>query len=288
MTTQLTTKVSYPTPDTPHIWSSDALTEHAFDATKHSFSAKDCSITLSPDGDSYIIKSTVNSNSIVDLTVRRAGPGFVVGKNGTSNFGPDPTTPRGTLRHAFWPRCRVTGTITTSTETLDVAGLGLFVHALQGMKPHHLASRWNFVDFQSESYSAVMMEYTTPPSYGNTVVNVGGIVTDHEILYAGAENTATHTASTSDELSGWPIPTSVKLAWGNDKTQSLDGKPFSASMDGDYGTVLDTVDVMGQVPKFVKQIVSAAAGTRPFIFQVRSARSTTIITKLTHHSSTLE
>ena len=31
-----------------------------------------------------------------------------------------------------------------------------------------------------------MMEFTTPPSYGSTVVNVGGIAKDGEIVWAGA------------------------------------------------------------------------------------------------------
>lgn len=41
------------------------------------------------------------------------------------------------MRHAFWPRCQVEGNIITPAGPLDVKGRGFFVHALQGMKPHH-------------------------------------------------------------------------------------------------------------------------------------------------------
>lgn len=58
----------------------------------------------------------------------------------------------------------------------------MFVMALQGMKPHHAAKSWNFMNFQSSNYAAVQMEFTTPKSYANTKVNIG-IVTDNEKSY---------------------------------------------------------------------------------------------------------
>jgi hypothetical protein len=41
------------------------------------------------------------------------------------------------MRHAFWPRCAVEGSITTKDQTYDLGGRGVFIMALQGMKPHH-------------------------------------------------------------------------------------------------------------------------------------------------------
>jgi hypothetical protein len=102
-----------------------------------SFGADNLTLTLNGAGDAYTIKSAVNEDSLVNLTFARTSPGFVVGKDGTSYFGTDPKNPWGSMFHAFWPRCKVEGTITTKEKTYDLNGRGLFIHALQGMKPHH-------------------------------------------------------------------------------------------------------------------------------------------------------
>ena len=108
------------------------------------------------------------------------------------------------------------------------------------------------------------MEYTTPASYNTTVVNVGGIVKDGEVIYAGATNSATHTESAQDPESDWPEPTSIKWVWdGNTK----DMKQVHAELDGPLGKRLDRIDVMAEVPGFIKTIAGSVAGTRPYIFQ---------------------
>src|SRR4051794_38306403 len=114
-----------------------------------------------------------------------------------------------------------------------------------------IAARWNFVNFQSPNYAAIMMEYTTPPSYGSTVVNVGGIATDTEILTAGCSNSATHTVIKDDPENDWPEPGAVRFLWGG---KSKDGKEVSATLEGPLGERVDRVDVMAEVPGFVKKI----------------------------------
>lgn len=91
---------------------------------------------LSADGKSYAIKSNLNKSAIVDLNFTQAAPGFVVGKNGTSTFGTDPAQPWGKMYHKFWPRCNVEGSMMTKEGPVDFKGKGVFIHALQGMKPH--------------------------------------------------------------------------------------------------------------------------------------------------------
>lgn len=133
----------------------------------------------------------------------------------------------------------------------------------------NLAAKWNFVDFQSPSFSAIMMEYTTPPSYGSTVVNVGGIAVDGKILCAGSDNKAEHVKVKQDSQNDWAEPEEVKFVWsGRDK----DGDDVSAVLEGPFGKRLDKVDVMEKVPGFIKTIVGGVAGTRPYIYQVTSPR----------------
>ncbi|KAI9728164.1 MAG: putative cell survival pathways protein [Chrysothrix sp. TS-e1954] len=274
-TCQFNSKIHYPPAQKkPNLWNSNPLSNTRFSPDKYSFHADKCTLTLSEDGSSYTIKSTTSENNVVDLKFSRRAPGFVVGRDGTSYYGTDPGQPWGEMRHAFWPRCRVEGTFLTREGAVDMTGRGLFIHALQGMKPHHAAARWTFIDFQSPTYSAVMMQFTTPPSYGATVVNVGGIATDDALLYAGASNTVSHQRIKQDSEVDWPEPGRVVFEWagtagaeaGAPGTEMGMSEVRKAVVEGDIERN-DRVDVMAEVPKFVKQIVAGAAGTRPYIYQ---------------------
>lgn len=236
-----------------------------FSDDKCNFYADNVAVELSADGTSYSIKSMTNTAAVVNLTITRTAPGFVVGKDGKTHYGTDLENPWGVMRHAFWPTAKCEGTTMTKDGPITWGGKAMFVHALQGMKPHHAAAKWNFADFQGPNYSAVMMEYTTPASYGNTVVAVGGIVKDGEIVIAGSNNKVTHTAFSDDKENEWPEPSAVKYEWIG---KTKDGKDVKATMEGHLEKRLDKVDVMAEVPKFVKQIVAGAVGTKPYIYQV--------------------
>jgi hypothetical protein len=107
-----------------------------------------------------------------------------------------------------------------------------------------------------------MMEFTTPPSYGSSSVNVGGIAIDGEILIAGASNTLKHTEKRNDP--DWPEPGTIDFQWmGKNKA----GKEVTATLNAPLGQRLDKVDVMAEVPGFVKNIIGGVVGTRPFIYQ---------------------
>lgn len=135
-TAQFNTRIFFPD-DKPVLFSSDPLEKYGVDKSKLNFHAKGCSVDLSEDGKTYHINSTTNKKSVVDLKFTQTAPGFVVGKNGFSTFGTDPKKPWGSMRHAFWPRCKVEGSIITPEGPIDFKGMGMLSHALQGMKPHH-------------------------------------------------------------------------------------------------------------------------------------------------------
>jgi hypothetical protein len=111
----------------------------------------------------------------------------------------------------------------------------------------------------------MMMEFTTPPSYATTTVNVGAITSTDEILFAGADNVAEHTETQQDDEVDWPEPTAVRYHW---RGTAAEGKAAEAELAGPIGAKLARVDIMGELPVFVKQLASAAAGTRPYIYQV--------------------
>jgi hypothetical protein len=140
-TAQFTSKIFSLDPSKPHIWCSENLSNLSFSADKQNFSADGSSITISEDGKSYVVKSSTDKKFIVDLKFTQTCPGFVVGKDGTTYFGTDPQNPWGRMIHRFWPRCEVEGQILTPSGPVDFKGKGIFIHALQGMKPH-FAGMW--------------------------------------------------------------------------------------------------------------------------------------------------
>ncbi|KAI0152494.1 oxidative stress survival, Svf1-like protein [Hypoxylon sp. NC0597] len=262
-TCQFNSKVFYTDGSKP-LWSSTPLSHPEFSEDKSNFYAKDCALELSEDGKTYTIKSMNDPHAIVNLKITRVAPGFVAGKDGKTLFGTDLSNPWGSMRHAFWPRCVTEGSIMTKDGPIDFKGKGFFSHALQGMKPHHAAARWNFINFQGPTYSAILMEFTTPPSYGTTVVTVGGLAKDDEIITAGCNCSATHLKTKQDSENDWPEPTEIRFTWSG---STKDGKAVEASLDCSLGDRIDRIDVMAEVPGFVKNIVAAAAGTKPYIYQ---------------------
>lgn len=135
-TAQFSSKIFSKEAGQPHLWTSDNLNHYSFSKDKQNFKAEGCSMELSEDGKSYHIKSNTSKQATVDVKFTRLAPGFVAGKDGTSSFGTDPTHPWGRMYHKFWPRCEVEGTIVTKEGPVDLKGKGIFIHALQGMKPH--------------------------------------------------------------------------------------------------------------------------------------------------------
>ncbi|KAL2871668.1 survival factor 1 family protein [Aspergillus lucknowensis] len=250
-----------------HLWNSDPLENHCFTEDMNTLFADNLSIALNAEGDAYEIKSARNEAALIDLVVKRTAPGFQIGEDGTTYFGTDRSNPWGEMRHRFWARSAVTGTIRTAEKTYNFGtegevGRGVFIHAIQGMKPHHAAAKWNFVTFQTPTYSALMMEFTTPPSYASTRVNVGGIVTESgEILYAGGDNGAKYTETKEDPETLWPEPTSAEYTWG-----SRDGQ-FSAVLKGPLGERQDRIDVLYHIPGVIKSLVGGVVGTKPYIYQ---------------------
>lgn len=109
------------------------------------------------------------------------------------------------------------------------------------------------------------MEYTTPPSYGSTVVNVGGILKDGEIIYAGVTNSVTHEEVSPDVDNDWPEPSVIKYTLSG---KTKDGQEVEAVLKGRVGPRIDRVDVMAEVPAIIKSIVGSVAGTKPYIYQV--------------------
>jgi hypothetical protein len=269
-TAQFTCRVFDPSNPQANIWTSTTLEDWTTkDDDCRSFKAKGVSVMLNDDNTAYTLKITVNPQTIVNFTMTRNSPGFKIGRDGATLFGPDKAKPWGSMKHLFWPRCTVDGVILVNGAPLDVKGRGLFIHALQGMKPHHAARKWNFCNFQGKTFSATMMEFTTPESYGNTTINVGGIAKEGIIVAATVDNEAKHVASKEDTETGWQQPTEMQFLWRGVETAEHDSsrRAVSANLSLQSETLLERVDVLAEIPPWLKKVVHGVSGTRPFIYQ---------------------
>ncbi|KAK0533270.1 putative cell survival pathways protein [Tilletia horrida] len=128
-----------------------------------------------PDGsESYEISASFDQEVQIAYTYTRpaSAKGWKLGagpNGGKSVFGASQDSPDGYVLHRFWPHAKTSGHLILKGQLVDAAGSGLFVHAIQGMRPNLVAATWNFANFQSDALggvAALLMEFTTTPQYG--------------------------------------------------------------------------------------------------------------------------
>jgi hypothetical protein len=291
-TAQFTFKVLKKSNPKDFVWTSTKLENFSIE-NGTDFKADNLSIILNKDSvDTYTIDSTVNKLTEVHLILKRIGNGIKFGKDGTTYYGTDIENPWGSMRHIFWPRCHVNGKIILRNhkpnqdidyldpseiefidkEIIEIKdGLTMYVMALQGMKPHHAAATWDFLNYQSKNYSVVIMEFTTPPAYNKTKVSTAMVVDKNGKIILGTLNNETkHLNCKIDEISGWNVPTKISYTMKDIKNN------LEIEVQGDLKNLCERVDVMAEIPQFVKNIVSGVAGTKPYIFQFSNEMELTI------------
>ncbi|KAF8273232.1 oxidative stress survival, Svf1-like protein [Lactarius quietus] len=202
-------------------------------------------------------------------------PGFKIGKGpdgGNSYFGPDAAKPEGYV---------TSGNITVKGKKLAIESPGMFVHAIQGMRPNLVASRWNFTHFQSLAHggvSAIQMEFTTTNDYGRkgagsgyVGVNLAAVTAEtkwpNESQPEKAEiiSRAQHLKSVHDPDTGYSQPTELLFRWGGPSILPGAAGPIEGTLTVDG--LIEKVDVLAEIPSVIKTVVSYVAGTKPYIYQ---------------------
>ncbi|KAI0326624.1 oxidative stress survival Svf1-like protein [Cubamyces sp. BRFM 1775] len=275
---------------------------------KRSSKADEFSITYKPKPGSdtpetYLVTANLGDDLQITMeVVRPAGvPGFKVGKGhngGFSYFGPDPKNAEGYVVHRFWPRTFATGMLVHKGQATPFKGPGMFVHAIQGMRPNLVAARWNFAHFQSEQHggvSAVQMDFTTTEAYGrkgagsgSVTVNVGSLVLGGKLAAVTAEtkwpdeepaanagviSRAIHSKTAHDPDTGYNAPTEIVFRWAAPSIVPDAPGPIDATLTMDIGQpnaykgLIEKVDVLAEIPYVIKTMVNYVAGTKPYIYQ---------------------
>jgi hypothetical protein len=314
-TVQFTCKVSNPSTG-EKIWRSvnvsnfttppgPGLDKRSSKADQYSITYKTTSDEAFPEG--YGIRANLSEDFQISLEVLRPAnvPGFKIGKGpkgGYTYFGYDSEKPDGYMVHRFWPHNVAKGAIIHKGQAISVQGPGMFVHAIQGMRPNLIASRWNFANFQSKSFngtSAVQMEFTTleangrrGPGSGGVTVNVGSIVLGGKLVAVTAETAwpdeaqpekvdvmsrTTHLNPVKDPDTGYEAPSEIVYQWAGPSLVSNAPGTVDAILHIDVGDIaspkglIEKVDVLGEIPYAIKTMVNYVAGTKPYIYQVSTA-----------------
>ncbi|OJT07205.1 Survival factor 1 [Trametes pubescens] len=275
---------------------------------KRSSKADEFSITYKPKPgsdtpESYMLTANLGDDLQITLDIARAAsiPGFKVGagpNGGFSYFGPDPKSAEGYVVHRFWPRTQATGMIVHKGQAISVKGPGMFVHAIQGMRPNLVAARWNFALFHSEEHggvSAVQMDFTTTEAYGRkgngsgfVIASVGGLVLGGKLAAVTAEtkwpdedyapsggiiSRVFHSKKAHDVDTGYEAPTEVTFRWAAPSILPDAPGAVDATAIVDLGTpdaysgLVEKVDVLAEIPYVIKTMVNYVAGTKPYIYQ---------------------
>ncbi|EJD06688.1 survival factor 1 [Fomitiporia mediterranea MF3/22] len=309
-TVQFTFKLYNPTTK-EHVWRSTNVSNFVSPAPGHDKrSCKSDQFTITyksnPGSDtpeSYTIFSHAAEDVQVSLDVMRpaSAPGWKIGKgpkSGTSYYGPDIEKPDGFVFHSFWPRTQCKGHIIYKGKAIEASGPGMYVHAIMGMRPNLVASRWNFADFQSNEHggvSAIQMELTTLDAYGpkgsgsgGVKVNFGSLVIGGKLVCVTAEtilpgqkpsdaakfkSRAFHYNTIRDPDTSYAAPQELEFIWAGPSTLKDVPGQLSASVKVDVGSpskpkgLVEKVDFLAEIPAVVKAVISYVAGTKPFIYQ---------------------
>ncbi|KAH8099925.1 oxidative stress survival Svf1-like protein [Cristinia sonorae] len=262
--------------------------------------------------ESYIIRANLADDLQLNLDVARPAsiPGFKTGKGpkgGYSYFGPDVANPEGYVIHRFWPRFQATGMIIVRGQAIIAKGPGMFIHAIQGMRPNLVAARWNFAHFQSEQHggvSAIMMDFTTTDAYGKkgagsgfVTVSLGSVVVGGKLASVSAEtkwpgepqpekaaviSRAIHSKAEHDPDTGYNAPTEIIYRWAGPSVDPAAPGTVDATIELELGSpsnskgLIEKVDVLAEIPYVIKTMVNYVAGTKPYIYQWTNPATITI------------
>ncbi|KAI9486782.1 MAG: oxidative stress survival, Svf1-like protein [Benjaminiella poitrasii] len=225
-------------------------------------------ITLDPTLSAFKISIT-HPDVIVDLDFNRVDKGFKVGEGKTYLGGQDQSSAAGIVSHKFWPSCNAKGTMIIDKQLYEVEAKGMFIHAIQGIQPQLIASKWNFINFQAEDAALSMMQFTTTKQYGGVEVNQGSVMLRDKLISVCVDNHVELLDLEKDTETEYDIPRRVKLTWkGQTIKENEDDqvKDVTVSMIVTVKNLIDKIDILSEIPWFLKKLVQTFV-VKPYIYQ---------------------
>ncbi|KAJ1960854.1 putative cell survival pathways protein [Dispira parvispora] len=205
-----------------------------------------------------------------ELAFRFRNQGFKVGPEGRYYMGNTSVTggpPDGQeasyIKHIYGPGASVSGWIKAKGVTYNMDGTGLFIHAQSDMKPYTVADKWHFAFFAGEDVILNMLQFKTLAKAGSVRVNKGSFTEGGQVRAVTIGNQIETSDFQHDNVSGYDVAGHVVYAW---EGQTVDGKPFQAKIEVDSTNLISRIDILHQLPYFVRKIIQALI-TKPFIYE---------------------
>ncbi|KAL1916100.1 uncharacterized protein VTP21DRAFT_6104 [Calcarisporiella thermophila] len=244
------------------LWKSVNSSGFKLSPDRRSASCDGMSIQLNPEGTLYTVSLKIGNETFVSFQFEKIDRGFKIGE-GKTFLGSDSSSTN-FVSHKFLPKGRITGVLVHNGVEHELEGDGLFVHAIQGLMPHLIASKWNFVNLQGPEGSVCMIQFETTPQYGNVRVNQGAVVVDNKLIGVSVENEVEYVESELDAETGYHVPTETRYTW---KGKCVDDDtPFSVTIQQRPTVLVDKIDVLSEVPYFLRKLVQAFVA-KPFVYQ---------------------
>ncbi|CCD24150.1 uncharacterized protein NDAI_0C04910 [Naumovozyma dairenensis CBS 421] len=206
---------------------------------------------MNPDGTSYFLDKSIHRNDQSRENVK------------SSRY----------LRHVFVPRGICEGTIsykdkaTNKSFDFDFEKVPVcYLDAVQGMVPNKAASKWNFMTFQSLTYSILLLEYTTTRDFKYGTVTTWAISRDEEIISIGSQvnntNIVKFKSTILDKETGWEYPSAIKF-----NLFLHDDADANDKFEEDNLNLVNRYDIFHELPSIVKNIASEFVHINPYLYQ---------------------
>jgi hypothetical protein len=225
----------------------------------------DCIVQLESGPNGYAL----NGGKTYYYGAHRSAPGFVSTQPPLVATAGHMSKCDGYILEHFLPILTFHGHIQIGQEAVVVpkgplAG-GLFTHAIQAIKPHLAASRWNVYLMHDPRSNTLlhMVRWKTPAHYGFVEIYQGALMIDGDLraICGGCDNSVVDVMPVLDPVSGYAIPRGLAHHW-----RAVDGHNFVAESHVQLQNLLGRHDVLDRLPHWLRLIIRRFI-TNPFIYQ---------------------
>ena len=190
--------------------------------------------------------------------------------DGKIHFGAGKTD--GFIEMKFIPQGKCRGTIKIDGKSFDFKGVGVCLRQYQGVKPHVTTKRWNCSYFcenvtkiDQPIRSLFMIQMQSSPAYNGEVINYGYYFDGKKLrAVTSKDNEIIYSKIKCDRETGYCVPEHFDYRWNG---VDMEGKLFKAVVSGTPSSRIARIDLLENLPMFLRKIVESLCPARPYIYQ---------------------
>ncbi|KAL7750088.1 putative cell survival pathways protein [Sorochytrium milnesiophthora] len=184
------------------------------------------------------------------------------------------STEDGTVLQQYGVRGNLTGHIMANKTMCTLDGYGTYLHQLQGIKPHLIASKWTQFTFQSDKLAVSTTSGHTPKHYGSSFFSTLAmrLSQDNHLYTLTSTNTQLTTLATAvDPHTGYEIPTSFRVTASGQASVAPADSTAAPTLEIETTFALDhaawhRIDVLSEMPWLVRKAIQLLVAN-PYVYQ---------------------